>query len=196
MTIHGTHPFAAPEPERDQVRRLRGRLAGVVTLWTAGSPEARAGLTVSSLMVAGGEPGRVVALLDPDSDLVDRLLETGRGLLHLLDWRHRDLADAFAGVAPAPGGPFRLADFDDHAHGPRLLSARTWAALALEDTREVGWSLQVTCTLTSVSVDAPEDDSAGRGRDPGEDEADPAAPLLHHRGRYRRVAGAAGTDAH
>ena len=32
VTIHSEHPFADPEPERDPVRRLRGRLGGAVTL--------------------------------------------------------------------------------------------------------------------------------------------------------------------
>ena len=41
MTIHTTHPFLEPEGDRDPVRRLRGRLGGTVSLWTAGSAEAR-----------------------------------------------------------------------------------------------------------------------------------------------------------
>ena len=105
MTIHTTHPFLEPEGDRNPVRRLRGRLSGSVSLWTAGAPADRAGLTVSSWLVAGGDPGRVLALLDPDADLTDVLLDTGRGVVQLLQWEDRDLADVFAGVAPAPGGP-------------------------------------------------------------------------------------------
>ena len=104
MTIHTSHPFHEPEGDRDPVRRLRGRLGGTVSLWTAGGPDERAGLTVSSWLVAGGEPGRVLALLDPDADLTETLLGTGRGVLQLLAWEDRDLAEAFAGTAPAPGG--------------------------------------------------------------------------------------------
>lgn len=167
MTIHTTHPFLEPEGERDPVRRLRGRLGGTVSLWTAGSVEGtRGGLTVSSWMVAGGEPGRVLALLDPDSDLTDVLLETGRGVLQLLTWRDRDLADAFAGVAPAPGGPWRMAEWAETDHGPRLAHATTWATLEVESDVEVGWSRLVTCTLRDVVV--------------GED----MDPLVHRRGRY------------
>ena len=40
MTIHTEHPFLDPEP--DPVRRLRGRLGGAVTLWTAGDADAAA----------------------------------------------------------------------------------------------------------------------------------------------------------
>lgn len=168
MTIHSDHPFLEPEAERDPVRRFRGRLGGAVTLWTTGSDRDRAGLTVSSLLVAGGEPGRVLGLLDPDSDFCDRLLETGRAVVHLLAWEHRDLADAFAGVAPAPGGPFRMAAFEETDHGPRLVSSPGWALVTLESSREVGWSTEVTCTVDDVVI--------------GED----VDPLVHRRGRYQR----------
>ena len=167
MTIHTTHPFLEPEGERDPVRRLRGRLGGTVSLWTAGSSEGtRAGLTVSSWMVAGGAPGRVLGLLDPDADLTDVLLETGRGVLQLLTWPDRDLADAFAGVAPAPGGPWKLAEWVETGHGPRLAHATTWATIEVESDVQAGWSRLVTCKLVDVTVG---------------DETD---PLFHRRGRY------------
>lgn len=169
MTIHTQHPFLEPEGERDPVRRLRGRHGGAVTLWTAGTPDERAGLTVSSWMVAAGEPGRLLALLDPDSELTDLLLERGRGVAHLLAWHHRDLADAFAGVAPAPGGPWRMTGWDDTDHGPRLEDAPTWALVSVEGHVEVGWSRLVTCVIDELVV--------------GED----AAALEHRRGRYLRA---------
>lgn len=166
MTIHTTHPFLEPEGDRDPVRRLRGRLGGSVSLWTAGAPDTRAGLTVSSWLVAGGEPGRVLALLDPDADLTEVLLGTGRGVVQLLQWEDRDLADAFAGVAPAPGGVWKLGDWVDGDHGPRLAHATTWASVRVESDVEVGWSRLVTCTLDEVVV------------------GDDGHPLTHRRGRY------------
>lgn len=175
MTIHSEHPFADPDGERDPVRRLRGRVGGVVSLWTAGEGADRVGLTVSSYAVAAGEPARIVGLIDPDSDLADALAETGeagesaRCVVQLLQWPHRDLADAFAGVAPAPGGPFRMTEWVDTAHGPRLASATTWALASVESRLEVGWSLQVTAALDHVEVG---------------DEPD---PLGHRRGRYLRL---------
>ncbi len=168
MTIHDTHPFLDPESERDPVRRLRGRLGGAVTLWTSGSDRDRAGLTVSSLMVAGGEPARILALLDPDSDLAETAQRTGRAVVHLLGWRHRDLAAAFAGVAPAPGGAFRLAAFESGEWGPRLVDAPAWADVSLESEQGVGWSRLVTCVVDDVQF--------------GED----TAPLVHRRGHYLR----------
>lgn len=168
MTIHSDHPFLEPESERDPARRLRGRLGGAVTLWTAGGAAERAGLTVSSLMVAGGEPARVLALLDPDSDLCERLVATGRGVVHLLAWEHRDLADAFAGTAPAPGGPFRMAVFEDGGSGPVLLEAPARATVSLESRADVGWSTLVTCVIHDVVL------------------GDDVPPLVHRRGRYER----------
>ncbi|GAB3666831.1 hypothetical protein GCM10027596_34990 [Nocardioides korecus] len=166
MTIHAGHPFGDPEP--DQWRRLRGRLGGAVTLWTGGEGRARAGLTVSSVMVAGGEPPRLVGLVDPDSDLRDTLADTGRCVVHLLRWRHRELAEAFAGQFPAPGGPFTLGEWEQTAYGPRLVSAPTHATGVLDTSQTVGWSDLVVIRIEDVVV--------------GDDEE----PLEHRRGRYRR----------
>lgn len=177
MTIHDTHPFL--DPEQDPVRRLRGRLGGAVSLWTAGKGATRAGLTVSSVMVAGGEPGRVLALLDPDADLTAELEDTGRAVVQLLAWRHRGLAEMFAGRAPAPGGPFRQAEFEDTPWGPRLVDVVAWAGVRLEAASDVGWSRLVTCVLEEVGVAEPGGDGA--------DGRDGAAPLGHRRGRYHRV---------
>ncbi|GHJ58142.1 hypothetical protein NOK12_06610 [Nocardioides sp. OK12] len=176
MTIHDSHPFADPDP--DPVRRLRGRLGGAVTLWAAGEGALRDGLTVTSLMLAHGERPSLLALLDPDADLTGTLLDTGRAVVSLLAWEHRYLADAFAGTAPAPGGPFRLTDFEQTDWGPRPVLAPTWAGVEVEDQRQVGWSLEVTCRLAHVVV--------------GEDDG-PGGALGHRRGRYLRLGEAGGT---
>ncbi len=174
MTIHGTHPFLDPESERDPVRRLRGRLGGAVSLWTTGTGRDRAGLTVSSLMVVAGEPGRVLALVDPDSGLSDALGPGSPAVVQLLAWRHRDLADAFAGTAPAPGGPFAQATWTETAWGPVLSDATSWAGVRVESLHEVGWSRLVTAVLEHAEV--------------GEDDD----PLTHRRGRYQRPIGPTG----
>lgn len=174
MTIHSEHPFVPPESERDPVRRLRGRVGGTVSLWTTGTTQpGRAGLTVSSYLVAAGEPGHVVALLDPDSDFAAMLKRTRAAVVQLLEWQDRRLADAFAGQFPAPGGPFRLADWTQTAWGPRLATAPTWAGvrLAQGDGHEVGWAELVDCVIEHVEVAAE------------------VAPLVHRRGRYQKPVG-------
>ena len=166
MTIHSTHPFADADP--DPARRFRGRLGGAVTLWTAGADAEQAGLTVTSLMVALGPEPVVLALLDPDSDLLDVLRTTGRGVVQLLTWPDRQLAEAFAGTAPAPGGPFRQAPFVAGPYGPRLASATTWAEVRVVGERVVGWSVEVAVALDRVEIGVDED------------------ALLHRRGRFFR----------
>lgn len=169
MTIHSTHPFE--EGERDLARRFRGRLGGAVSLWAAGEGVERAGLTVTSMLVAAGDPARVVALVHPDAELLDRLDETGTAVVSLLQWRHRELAEVFAGLFPAPGGPFRLDTWEQTEWGPRLVSATTWAGVRLdpETRRDVGWSVLVEAVVEHVAI--------------GDDDD----PLVHRRGDYGRA---------
>jgi flavin reductase (DIM6/NTAB) family NADH-FMN oxidoreductase RutF len=171
VTIHSEHPFLDPDAERDQVRRLRGRLGGTVTLWTTGSSSSREGLTVSSVMVANGAPAHVLGLVDPDSSFAAAVRETGVAVVQLLEWSHRDLAEAFAGVAPAPGGVFTLGTWSQTSWGPLLSDAAGWAGVRLAaPPTEIGWSLLVDCVIEQVTV------------------GDERAPLVHRRGRYVRPA--------
>lgn len=169
MTIHSDHPFL--DPERVLGRQFRGRLGNRVSLWTTGGlggGEVRAaGLTVSSLLVIPGEPWRLVGFVDPDSDFADAIARTGTAVVSLLEWQHRGLADMFGGLAPAPGGAFTHAEFEQTKHGPRLVDAPTWCAVSLESQVEVGWMRQLTCIAEEFAI--------------GPDEN----PLHHTRGRYR-----------
>lgn len=172
MSISSEHPFLPPEAERSPARRLRGRLPSAVTLWTAGADTDRAGLTVSSVLVADGDPGYVVGVLDPLSELWDALRRTGAVVVNLLNWQHRQLADAFGYVAPAPGGPFRLGEWRQTEWGPALLGSGGWAGCLLEDrpASELGWGLLVQLRLVHTEF------------------ADDAMPLVHRRGRYLTLA--------
>jgi flavin reductase (DIM6/NTAB) family NADH-FMN oxidoreductase RutF len=123
---------------------------------------------VTSFLVAAGERARLLALLDPDADLTETLLATGAGVVHLLAWEHRDLAEMFAGTAPAPGGMFSHAEFEQTDWGPRLASAASWAGVRLEAEQQVGWSTLVTTVVEQLEV--------GDGHD----------ALRHHRGRFGR----------
>jgi flavin reductase (DIM6/NTAB) family NADH-FMN oxidoreductase RutF len=169
VSIHSEHPFLEPESERDPVRRLRGRLGGTVTLWTCGTGASRSGLTVSSLMLANGSPAHALALVDPDSEFASALQTSGRSVVQLLEWPHRDLADAFAGIAPAPGGVFTLGSWEETRWGPRLQGSSAWAGVRLADeSRDVGWSLLVDTVIEHIDI------------------GDESQPLVHRRGRYVR----------
>lgn len=166
MTIHSDHPFVPPEGERDPLRRLRGRLPSPVSVWTTGSGRDRAGLTISSLLVAGGEPGRVLGLVDEDSDFWDA--DPATWVVNVLGTDHRFLADAFAGTAPAPGGPFTIGSWGDTEWGPVLAGVAGWLGVRRADTepRPVGWGLLVEGVVERAEV--------------GDVDA-----MAHVRGRYR-----------
>ncbi|MEL4505554.1 flavin reductase [Luteococcus sp. H138] len=167
MSIHPEHPF--DDGRREPARQLRARLGSRVCLLTAGEGRTRAGWTVSAVLLVDGDPWRVLALVDPDSDLCERAEGTGCAVLHLLADDHRFLADAFAGLAPAPGGPFTLASWEQCGAGPRLMEVANWAELSLESAQDLGWSRQLVFTV----------DEAHTGTD--------EAPLHHLRGRYRTL---------
>ncbi|WP_049797661.1 flavin reductase family protein [Kribbella flavida] len=173
MSIHGEHPFLPAEADRSPVRRFRGRLASPVSLWTAQYAGKRAGLTVSSVLVADGEPGYLLGLLDPDSDLCEMLLKAKTAAVTLLGEPHRQLADAFGYVAPAPGGPFRLSEWTDTEWGPVPAGVTAWAGgrLTSGEPREIGWAVQVQLEIEHVEL-----------------LADDVAPVVHRRGRYAVVA--------
>lgn len=171
MTIHSEHPFLPPESDRDPLRRFRGRMAQPVTLWCAQDGQQRAGWTVSSLLVADGDPTQVLGLVDEDSDLALLAGRTGRVAISLLSWRHRNLAEAFAGLAPAPGGPFTLATWHDSAWGPVLADAAGWLGVELTDTAStIGWPRAFRGRCAHAVVD------------PGATDV-----LAHLRGRYREL---------
>lgn len=169
MTIHDTHPFATGQPRRP-LRRFRGRLPAPVTIWAAHNEPRPAGLTVSSVVVADGEPGEVIGLIDPASELFEAVMGQHRWAVSLLAHDDRQLADAMAGLAPAPGGPFRLAQWRDTDWGPVLATSPGWlgARLAAEPV-ETGWSMLVRGVVEAIEID------------------EGVAPVAYVRGNYRQL---------
>ena len=173
-TVHSAHPFQRPAQERDPVRRLRGRLTAPVTLWTAAGDGERAGLTVSSVLVA--EPGFLLGLVGDEADVLDLLTRTGTFAVSVLGWAHRPLADAFSFLSPAPGGPFAGARWQETDWGPVPEGVATWAGCRVRSVREAGWSRLVEGALEHVELgDDGARDAAGSG------------PLLWQRGRFRAL---------
>ena len=168
--IHEEHPFAPPEDDREPIRRLRGRLAAPVTIVTAGDGDDRAGLTISSLVIAEGDPGWVTFLLGPTADLYDVLERSERFIVHILESRHRALSDVFAARRPSPGGLFADLDLDDSAWGPVIRSVPNRAFCSVASLTETGYSVLVAATIDEVLVE------------------DLTDPLVYFRGHYRSLA--------
>jgi len=171
VTIHSDHPFQVPDGDRRPERRFRGRMPAPVTVIATGTGADRAGLTVSAVLVADGEPARVLALVDDESALAGALTDTGTAAISVLGWAQRSVADVFAGLSPSPGGPFRTGSWSDSDWGPVLAGCPAWAGcrVAGGEPRPMGWSVLVELTVEHIELG---DDDEG---------------LAHRRGRYLRA---------
>ncbi len=123
------------------------------------------------MLVADGEPAQVVGLVDEDSDLADLVTRGGPIAVSLLGGQHRGLADAFAGVTPAPGGAFRLGTWTETEWGPVLSDATGWLGGRLSaPTDRAGWSLLLRAEIEHIEVPVAAD-----------------VALAYLRGRYRSI---------
>src|SRR5215211_8342635 len=157
MTIHREHPFLGGG--RDPIRQFRGRMITPVSVWTAAAGGRRAGWTVSSFLIADGAPAVVVGLVDEDSDFAAALSVGRTFVVNLLGWQHRALAEAFAGLAPAPGGVFRLGSWIETDWGPILDGVPAWlgARATGGNAEHAGWALLVRAEIEHVEI-SPEDE--------------------------------------
>jgi len=169
-TIHDEHPFLDPEGQRHPIRRFRGRLSAPVTIVTSGNPQDHTGLTVSSLMVAEGEPARIHFVLGDQSYLWDRIQQYGAFVVHILESDHHQMSSRFAGAAPSPGGPFVGIDVVASDHGPVITAIPTRAYCRFETSRPGdGDYVIVDAVIESVEVH------------------DLTDPLQWFRGSYRKL---------
>lgn len=148
----GADPFVTPVSAREPSRRLRGRLAAPVTVWTAyGADQEQAGLTVSSVLVAEGEPPLVVGLVDPLSDLWDAVRRGGRFVVHVLTGEHTRMAEAFA--LRFPGDPFNGETVVKTPWGPALATVATRASCTLLDASDAGYHRLVRAGVDGIELD-------------------------------------------
>lgn len=167
--VHAGNPFGTPNDQRDPARRLRGRLAAPVTVVTAGAGEHRTGLTVSSLMVAEGEPSRIYFLLGSTTDLFYGLEESGKFVVHVLESGDQAIADVFAGLRPSPGGRFTDLAVDQSEWGPVLTDVPTRAYCTFEGGDEETFFIVAEGRIDKIEI------------------ADISDPLAYFRGRYRKL---------
>jgi 3-hydroxy-9,10-secoandrosta-1,3,5(10)-triene-9,17-dione monooxygenase reductase component len=169
MSYLGRDPFETPAEQRDPARRLRGRLAAPVTVWTTTSHGHHVGLTVSSLLVVEGEPATLVGLLGPLTDLWAAVQESKRFVVHVLGDHDGPTAQRFTGRDP--GDLFDGIVVRQTPWGPVIDGLSTLAFCDLSGFLEIGYSVLVRAQVTDATL---------------EDAARP--PLVYHRGRYRRLA--------
>jgi 3-hydroxy-9,10-secoandrosta-1,3,5(10)-triene-9,17-dione monooxygenase reductase component len=164
--VHYENPFVTPLEQRIPARRFRGRLAAPVTVWTAGAPEAEAGLTVSSVLVAEGDPPVLLGLISSTSDLWDVIEESGAFVVHILPEGAEVLAERFAGLRPSPGGLFVGLQYKGSAWGPILAAFPNRAMCRFTGVEQAGHQLLVRGSVEEFEFD------------------DLTDPLVYFRGRF------------
>jgi len=172
IRIGGQHPFATPPDRRSPARRLRGRLLAPVTAWTAGTLEgsgeprrgapvdrgpAAAGLTVSSVLVAEGQPARLLGLIDPTSALWEAVQQAGAFVVHVLQAGDRALAERFAEIRPPVRGAFAGLEVTGSRWGPLLGGRRSWAACSLAGSTPTGYAELVEGAIERLELPDGED---------------------------------------
>jgi flavin reductase (DIM6/NTAB) family NADH-FMN oxidoreductase RutF len=165
--VHDDHPFETPPDQRDPARRFRGRLAAPVTVITSGAGDHQTGLTVSSLMIAEGDPSRVYFLLGSTTDLYYGLEETGKFVVHVLEAGDEEISDVFAGLRPSPGGRFAGLNVEQSEWGPVLSDVATRAYCTYEGGDEETFFIVAEGMIDKLEVSELE------------------SPLVYFRGRYR-----------
>jgi 3-hydroxy-9,10-secoandrosta-1,3,5(10)-triene-9,17-dione monooxygenase reductase component len=167
--VHYTDPFATPPDARSAARRFRGRLSAGVTVWTAGGAGSRAGLTISSMVVAEGSPSIALGLMNDTTDLWDRIHEVGRFVIHVLGEGDREIADRFAGLRPSPGGLFAGLDVDDGEWGPVVPRFTERAYCRYLEATEAGYQQLVRGEIERIEL------------------TELTGPLVYFRGKYRSL---------
>jgi 3-hydroxy-9,10-secoandrosta-1,3,5(10)-triene-9,17-dione monooxygenase reductase component len=169
IRVGSQSPFAVPPERRDPARRWRGRLVAPVTVWTAGHVPGGAGLTVSSVLVAEGQPARLLGLIDPTSAFWEAAQETGAFVVHVLAAGDRALAERFSEVRPPIRGPFERLEVAVSPWGPVLGGSRPRAACRLAGSATVGYAELVEGVIEQLELPDLED------------------PLAYLHGSYRSV---------
>jgi flavin reductase (DIM6/NTAB) family NADH-FMN oxidoreductase RutF len=167
--VHYEDPFQTPAGSRDPAKRFRGALAKGVTIWTAGREKNAVGLTVSSMMVAEGDPSHVLGLINDTTDLYESIIATERFVIHVALATETNLAEIFAGSRPAPGGAFAALDTSDSEWGPVIASLPTRAYCTFVHETEPGFQKLIQGRIDEIDIGEPEE------------------PSIHYRGHYRRL---------
>ena len=108
------------------------------------------------MLVADGDPGELIALVSEDADWWDLFRETRSATVNILAEGQGPVSEAFARLAPSPGGPFRTGTWTDAEAGPRLAGAAAWVSVRLLDVNppNAGWGLLVRAKTGSIELNS------------------------------------------
>ena len=166
VTVRSEDPFATPPADRRTDSRLRSRLVAPVTIWTAGSGAERGGLTVSSVLVAEGDPAGMLGLIDALSAVYDLILESRRFVVHVLATGDQRLAGMFAGTYPAD--PFEEVVTADSEFGPVISGSRHVVRCEFLGSTNIGFRALVCGRIEAIEISD-------------------VSPLVRYRGQYRKL---------
>ncbi|NHB84892.1 hypothetical protein G7085_10535 [Tessaracoccus sp. HDW20] len=76
-----------------------------MSIWTSSDGAHRDGWTISSMLVADGEPGELVAMVNEDADWWDLFRATGTATVNVLGAGQGPVSEAFARLAPSRAAP-------------------------------------------------------------------------------------------
>ena len=139
-----------------------------MTVFTSGQNDEKAGLTISSLVIAEGEPAVLLAVVDPLSRLQEQAIETGRLVVHVLGADEARIAGLFAGNYP--GDPFEATEYEESEYGPVLVGDRSVVRCRYLSSEPLGFQGLLRAEIRSIEL--------------ADDRHD---PLVWYRGRYRRL---------
>jgi 3-hydroxy-9,10-secoandrosta-1,3,5(10)-triene-9,17-dione monooxygenase reductase component len=139
-----------------------------VTVWTAGHLPGGAGLTVSSVLVAEGQPAHLLGLIDPTSAFWEAVQEARAFVVHVLAVADRAPAERFSEVRHPSGARSSAWRWPSHP-GARSWAEPAPAACRLAASSPVGHAELVEGEIEQLELPDLED------------------PLAYLPGRYRSV---------
>ncbi|MGH9122485.1 MAG: flavin reductase family protein [Acidimicrobiales bacterium] len=131
-----------PIEQRDPQRQFRGHLAAPVTVWTAYSDaHERSALTVSSILLAEGDPPSVLGLVGPLTDFWEAVRESKRFVVHILSEDQGRIGDQCAGLYPGLDSAFEGLSVRRSEWGPVLDAVGRRAFCHLHSFLDIGYSI-------------------------------------------------------
>ena len=124
---------------------------------------------MSSVLVAEGQPARLLGLIDPTSAFWEAMQETGAYVVHVLAVGDQALAERFSEIRPPIRGPFDRLEVAESLWGPVLGGSRPRAACRLAGSAPVGQGDLVEGVIEQLEL------------------PDLENPLAYLHGRYRSV---------